>query len=111
MLCDGTGIDTVGRSSAKLNSVVVGLAGPVWTERESKNSDIVGQNERHSAGFGCSSDMSQVVAKQPGDVAQLVRALPCHGRGRGFEPRRPRHKPIGIHGLRLQIVALLHPEG
>ncbi len=27
-----------------------------------------------------------------GDVAQLVRALPCHGRGRGFEPRRPRHK-------------------
>jgi hypothetical protein len=29
--------------------------------------------------------------KQKGDVAQLVRALPCHGRGRGFEPRRPRH--------------------
>ena len=28
-----------------------------------------------------------------GDVAQLVRALPCHGRGRGFEPRRPRHSP------------------
>ncbi len=27
-----------------------------------------------------------------GDVAQLVRALPCHGRGRGFEPRRPRHE-------------------
>jgi hypothetical protein len=29
--------------------------------------------------------------KESGDVAQLVRALPCHGRGRGFEPRRPRH--------------------
>ena len=29
--------------------------------------------------------------KERGDVAQLVRALPCHGRGRGFEPRRPRH--------------------
>src|SRR5215472_14325006 len=29
--------------------------------------------------------------KRAGDVAQLVRALPCHGRGRGFEPRRPRH--------------------
>ena len=28
--------------------------------------------------------------KERGDVAQLVRALPCHGRGRGFEPRRPR---------------------
>ena len=34
-----------------------------------------------------------------GDVAQLVRALPCHGRGRGFEPRRPRHKPNNICGL------------
>ncbi len=26
-----------------------------------------------------------------GGVAQLVRALPCHGRGYGFEPRRSRH--------------------
>ena len=25
-------------------------------------------------------------------VAQLVRALPCHGRGRGFESHRPRNK-------------------
>src|SRR5579872_1717014 len=25
-----------------------------------------------------------------GDVVQLVRTLPCHGRGRGFESRRPR---------------------
>jgi hypothetical protein len=28
--------------------------------------------------------------KQRGDVVQLVRTLPCHGRGRGFESRRPR---------------------
>src|SRR5262249_50981943 len=27
-----------------------------------------------------------------GGVAQLVRALPCHGRGRGFESRRSRHR-------------------
>src|SRR5450631_4340184 len=32
--------------------------------------------------------------KESGDVAQLVRALPCHGRGRGFEPRRPRHETL-----------------
>ena len=25
-----------------------------------------------------------------GAVAQLIRALPCHGRGRGFESRRSR---------------------
>ena len=35
--------------------------------------------------------MQQVFQILSGDVAQLVRALPCHGRGRGFEPRRPRH--------------------
>ncbi len=28
-----------------------------------------------------------------GDVVQLVRTLPCHGRGRGFESRRPRQFP------------------
>ena len=29
-----------------------------------------------------------------GFVAQLVRALPCHGRGREFESRRIRHKEL-----------------
>src|SRR6266700_8280380 len=41
-----------------------------------------------------------------GDVAQLVRALPCHGRGRGFEPRRPRHTfqmTYGTYGPRVTI--------
>ena len=28
-----------------------------------------------------------------GVVVQLVRTLPCHGRGRGFESRRPRQSP------------------
>ncbi len=30
-------------------------------------------------------------SKPSGDVVQLVRTLPCHGRGREFESRRPRH--------------------
>jgi hypothetical protein len=33
---------------------------------------------------------SEVVDLASGDVVQLVRTLPCHGRGRGFESRRPR---------------------
>ena len=33
----------------------------------------------------------QVVDLASGDVVQLVRTLPCHGRGREFESRRPRH--------------------
>ena len=28
------------------------------------------------------------------EVGELVRTLPCHGRGRGFESRRPRHSPV-----------------
>src|ERR1039458_6488790 len=32
----------------------------------------------------------QIVDLASGDVVQLVRTLPCHGRGRGFESRRPR---------------------
>ncbi|SRR5579883_440959 len=35
---------------------------------------------------------SFIVRRAKGDVVQLVRMLPCHGRGRGFEPRRPRHR-------------------
>ncbi len=40
--------------------------------------------------FGSVHSETFRVTRCSGDVAQLVRALPCHGRGRGFEPRRPR---------------------
>ena len=30
------------------------------------------------------------IPPKAGDVVQLVRTLPCHGRGREFESRRPR---------------------
>ena len=33
---------------------------------------------------------NQVIISSSGFVAQLVRALPCHGRGREFESRRIR---------------------
>src|ERR1035437_4219018 len=33
----------------------------------------------------------QIVDLASGDVVQLVRTLPCHGRGREFESGRPRH--------------------
>jgi hypothetical protein len=32
----------------------------------------------------------QTHENEAGDVVQLVRTLPCHGRGREFESRRPR---------------------
>ena len=49
----------------------------------------------------------QVADLASGDVVQLVRTLPCHGRGREFESRRPRHffehfRGIGT-GLRFPV--------
>ena len=38
-----------------------------------------------------------------GGVAQLVRALACHARGRGFEPRRSRHRISETRGRHCRI--------
>jgi hypothetical protein len=45
---------------------------------------------------------SSCIQLHRGDVVQLVRMLPCHGRGRGFEPRRPRHIPKELRRMWLQ---------
>jgi hypothetical protein len=50
-----------------------------------------GRNSRQH-GKTADSETCGKSKKIKGDVVQLVRMLPCHGRGRGFEPRRPRHR-------------------
>jgi hypothetical protein len=45
---------------------------------------------------------SGIPCSKHGGVAQLVRALPCHGRGRGFESRRSRHLPRRFAALLLE---------
>ena len=43
-----------------------------------------------------------------GVVVQLVRTLACHARGRGFEPRRPRHeKNLPIYSLPIEAFLLI----
>lgn len=45
-----------------------------------------------------------------GGVAQLVRALPCHGRGRGFESRRSRFRqPQPSNGLEVRSELIAWP--
>ena len=43
------------------------------------------------------TENSCIIGNSCGTVAQLVRALPCHGKGRGFEPRQFRHFFVGKH--------------
>src|SRR5688572_12227091 len=62
--------------------------------------------------------VSYCLSPLSGGVAQLVRALPCHGRGYGFEPRRSRHFSMQNSGdfdsefeRRLQINKEARKEG
>ena len=46
---------------------------------------------------------------QCGGVAQMVRALACHARGRGFDPRHPRHIAL-VQGTRPALIRLVCGE-
>jgi hypothetical protein len=54
--------------------------------------------------------LRQVVDSTVGDVVQLVRTLPCHGRGREFESRRPRHFFSTSYEKRMVSAASFQPE-
>ncbi len=52
------------------------------------------------SGTVCPTDKSLNLQfpNKAGDVVQLVRTLPCHGRGREFESRRPRQLFNNLQG-------------
>ena|ERR1041385_1006804 len=68
------------------------------------------------SGTVCPTDRSLNLQSpnKAGDVVQLVRTLPCHGRGREFESRRPRQlskevMAFCLKPMRVQKDTFLHP--
>ena len=47
---------------------------------------------------------SSPIVSTSGPVAQLVRALACHARGRGFEPHPGRHKIVNPQELTILLI-------
>ena len=67
-------------------------ARPVYSRRQRQQNHCTGQVLWIDCGSGrCTKNAASDTVVRSGDVVQLVRTLPCHGRGRGFESRRPRH--------------------
>jgi hypothetical protein len=68
------------------------------------DSFLLQSEQSEPPGFGArfrspSKSSRQGGRSSSGDVVQLVRTLPCHGRGRGFESRRPRHSFQSLIGI------------
>ena len=75
LTANGTGFGRTGSATMTQGRLAQRLEHPVYTRK------VLSSNLR-----------SPTIRNQwRGDVVQLVRTLPCHGRGREFESRRPRH--------------------
>src|SRR5712692_8775837 len=78
-----------GQRSNQLNYVPARVLGTDGGQCPIRTDDLPGVNRMV---VRSNRTLPTIRAKYPsGDVVQLVRTLPCHGRGRGFESRRPRH--------------------
>ena len=75
----------------------LGDAGSATMSRRAVSS-AVRASGLHPEGPQFESEIAHHLESFSGDVVQLVRTLPCHGRGREFESRRPRHFPSQFPG-------------
>ena len=85
---------TTGQDEPRGKMIPVFARPPVARERDCASFVTIQTSAKRAAWCNCASPSEFRCCNQPlkaGDVVQLVRTLPCHGRGRGFESRRPRH--------------------